>query len=229
MAVVVRNIQRADPGVRDSLAAFGVATIHEAQGQTGLLAPSLRPIYPEAHISGTAVTVSVPPDDNWMVHVAIEQCQEGDVLVVAPTSGSDAGYLGELIATALMARGVRGAIIDAGCRDVVELKRMAFPVWSRYVSARGTVKETLGDVNVPIVCGGQLVRPGDVVVADDDGVVAVPRERAEDVVQACTTREEKEADARRRYGSGELSLDVQSMREPLAAKGLEYVDRPTDD
>ncbi len=229
MAVVVRNIQRAEAGVRDSLAAFGVATIHEAQGQTGLLAPSLRPIYPEAHISGTAVTVRVPPDDNWMVHVAIEQCQDGDVLVVAPTSGSDAGYLGELIATALMTRGVRGAIIDAGCRDVVELKRMAFPVWSRYVSARGTVKETLGDVNVPVVCGGQLVRPGDVVIADDDGVVVVPRRSAQEVVKACRAREEKEADVRRRYGSGELSLDVQGMREPLAAKGLEYVDQQDDD
>lgn len=229
MPVVFRNIQRADPGVRDSLVGFGVATIHEAQGRTGLLAPYLRPIYPEAQISGTAVTVSVPPGDNWMVHVAIEQCQEGDVLVVAPTSGSDAGYLGELIATALMTRGVRGAVIDAGCRDVAQLKRMAFPVWSRYVSARGTVKETLGDVNVPIVCGRQLLRPGDIVVADDDGVVAVPRHSAEDVLHACSTREEKEADSRRRYGSGELSLDVQSMREPLAAKGLEYLDQRPDD
>ena len=229
MAVVVRNIQRADRGVSDSLAEFGVATIHEAQGRRGLLAPYLRPIYSGAHISGTAVTVSVPPADNWMIHVAVEQCREGDVLVVAPTSRSDAGYVGELLATALRTRGVRGVIVDAGCRDVASLKRMGFPVWSRYVSAQGTVKETLGDVNVPVVCGGQVVRPGDVVVADDDGVVVVGRREAESVLDACKAREEKEAVSRRRYQAGELSLDVYSMRELLAARGLEYVDQVADD
>jgi 4-hydroxy-4-methyl-2-oxoglutarate aldolase len=228
MGVVVRNIERADRHVTDSFAAFGVATIHEAQGRRGLLAPQLRPIYAGAHLSGTAVTVSVPPADNWMVHVAVEQCRDGDVLVVAPTSPSDAGYLGELLGTSLRARGVRGAVVDAGCRDVAELTRLGFPVWARYVSARGTVKETLGDVNVPVVCGGELVHPGDVVVADDDGVVVVARREAERVLAASQAREEKEAVSRRRYEAGELSLDVHSMREPLAAKGLEYVHHPRD-
>jgi 4-hydroxy-4-methyl-2-oxoglutarate aldolase len=229
MAVVVRNIRRANRSATDALAEFGVATVHEAQGRKGLLAPYLRPVFPGAQISGTAVTVSVPPADNWMIHVAVEQCREGDVLVVAPTSHSDAGYFGELLATALGTRGVRGLIIEAGCRDVADLKRMGFPVWSRYISAQGTIKETLGDVNVPVVCGGQLVHPGDVVVADDDGVVLVERREAESVLDACKAREEKEAVSRRRYQAGELSLDVNSMREPLAAKGLQYVDHETDD
>lgn len=229
MAVVGLNTRRADRGVCDALAKYGVATIHEAQGRTGLLAPYLRPIYSGAHISGTAVTVSVPPADNWMVHVAVEQCEEGDVLVVAPTAHSDAGYVGELLATSLRTRGVRGVIIDAGCRDVAQLQRMSFPVWSRYVSAQGTVKETLGNVNLPMVCGGQLVHPGDVVVADDDGVVVVRRRAAESVLVACREREEREALSRRRYQAGELSLDVHSMRERLAATGLEYVDQETGD
>ncbi|HEY0450200.1 4-carboxy-4-hydroxy-2-oxoadipate aldolase/oxaloacetate decarboxylase [Actinophytocola sp.] len=222
--VVVRNPPRAAEADVKALAVFGVATVHEAQGRTGLLAPRLRPIYPSVHIAGTAVTVSVPPGDNWMLHVAVEQCRDGDVLVVAPTTRSDAGYFGELLATALAARGVRGLVIDAGCRDVAELTAMGFPVWSRCVSAFGTVKETLGSVNVPVACAGQLVAPGDVVVADDDGVVVVPRADAAAVAAAAAAREEKEAVSRERYRRGELSLDTQDMRERLAAKGLQYVE-----
>jgi 4-hydroxy-4-methyl-2-oxoglutarate aldolase len=229
MGVVVRNIRRADRDTVDAFAALGVATVHEAQGRTGLLAARLRPIYPGAHVAGTAVTVSVPPADNWMIHVAVEQCQDGDVLVVAPTSPSDAGYFGELLATAVQTRGVRGLVIDAGCRDVAELARMRFPVWSSSVSAMGTVKETLGDVNVPVVCAGQLVHPGDVVVADDDGVVVVPRRAAAEVLAASQAREQKEEASRARYRAGELSLDVASMRERLARKGLEYVDQEADE
>ncbi|HEV8686365.1 MAG TPA: 4-carboxy-4-hydroxy-2-oxoadipate aldolase/oxaloacetate decarboxylase [Gaiellaceae bacterium] len=222
--VVVRNIRRADRSVVDAFAQYGVATVHEAQARTGVLATYINPIYAGAHIAGSAVTVSVPPGDNWMIHVAVEQCGDGDVLVVAPTAPSEAGYVGELLATALQTRGVRGLVIDAGCRDVAELKRMEFPVWSKCVSALGTVKETLGSVNVSVVCAGQSVEPGDVIVADDDGVVVVPRRNAAEVLAACAAREQKEAASRERYRAGEISLDVQGMREQLAEKGLRYVE-----
>jgi 4-hydroxy-4-methyl-2-oxoglutarate aldolase len=228
MSVVVRNPPRADAQTAVALAEHGVATVHEAQGRTGLLAPRLRPIYAGAHISGTAVTVSVPPGDNWMIHVAVEQCRDGDVLVVAPTSRSEAGYFGELLATALAARGVRGLVIDAGCRDVAELTRMGFPVWSACVSAMGTVKETLGSVNVPIVCAGQYIEAGDVVVADDDGVVVVRRTEAARVLAASRSRDERERVLRTRYANGELSLDVSDLRDRLAQQGIRYVDQPGD-
>jgi 4-hydroxy-4-methyl-2-oxoglutarate aldolase len=222
MGVVARQPLRADRAVVDAFADYGVATVHEAQDRSGLLTPNIRPIFPGARIAGSAVTVSVPPADNWMLHVAVEQCRDGDVLVVAPTSYSDAGYFGELLATALSARGVRGLVINAGCRDVAELKEMGFPVWSAFVSATGTVKETLGSVNVPVVCAGQLVNPGDVIVADDDGVVVVPRSTAPDTLDASRRRAVREAALRKRYEAGEISLDVAGMREELARKGLVY-------
>jgi 4-hydroxy-4-methyl-2-oxoglutarate aldolase len=226
--IVVRNIRRADTAVVESLGRLGVATVHEAQGRIGLMQPYMRPLWRGARIAGSAVTALCHPGDNWMIHVAVEVLRPGDVLIVACSSESTDGAFGDLLATSLKAHGAKGVVLDMGCRDAHEIAEMRFPLWSRAISAKGTVKATIGSVNVPVVCAGVQVHPGDVVVADDDGVVMVRRADAETVVKAGEEREKKEAASRARLEKGELGLDIYGMRKALEDKGLKYVDGPLD-